>query len=1283
MLLVLMVCLVSSVWAEKEGDADVQEYTGESFGSRAFWTTHLLYQGPTTATLRDIVIGTKIKGASDDTIRLFTVQSATPRNVMLMTDTSTSSTTPMENRWIVDTLYQPGTGFYSAAIGDVDRDGDNDLIFGRTSSPYNMLWKYWTGTGWNTDDTLITTNGTSGYIYDISIGDADNDGNADDIIYTNRYAVMRAWWNGSSWDTLRLWDGNASTCYGVAIGDFDAAHAGNEIVAVTYGPTGSAEVMEIMWNSGTSSWDLYQILMAPVDFNMYAVEVGDFDASHPGAEIAIGCGGTTTDDYGSIVEVYGSGTSWSYRVLYTPPSYQYIYELDIGDCLDENAGSEIAFVTSTSPYEVRVIYGSGSTWYDQVIFSPGGTSYGIDIGNVDQYRMTNDEIAVTGNEGVYEAEQFWPVNELGIIAGAPLTYPFVIAEQESLWARVMNNGTATQNNFQVYLYIDGAAYDSVTVVTLAGGDSVDVDFGFVPGAQGGINFTIFHSLTPDEIVDNDTLGTLDPVAGFPDRFHDWVFETGTYKAEGFEYLSSFPPPGWVVINNDGGNYEWGWYTSSTNPELMNSGILFASCHYESYGTVNDDWLITDMITPSADYADSFGFYYRTYSASSPETLEVWVMNGQTVNDTVELIWGINIANQTYTQVKLSLDDYDNQGIYLAFRYVSDYEWYIDVDDVYWTSNADAAGPDITLIEMPEDTYDPGPYTVRAIITDPSGILTDSLYYIVDDVATAIPNTSVVGDTFTYEIPTQTAGTCIDYYVMATDMIPNVAYSSQERFWVLSPMAPTDLTASEQADSTILLEWLPPGEELSYYGAITYFWSGWVVNDMIATQFTPQHTPCKLEAFSINFYNIMDTVEVHVWDDDGAGNPGADLWVDTIIVSQLHPNPEVIDLSAQDITVSNDFHVGLLWLGADTPYPMSDDGASTTRSKWGDATGWYALGYDWVMSAVVSYVAPVPDVARAKNVTSRKLEFVENRQKYAAVKPDIALPNNILRHEIGRSVCVERSLLERILGISGFEVSRSEVQGGPYTPLDTVIQSNHIDNTVVTEHQYYYVVKAQYTAPESVSYYSNEATIAVDFTPPSYANTAYDSLVAGPWVVSTEITDWSSLAYDSLSYRTDGGAFMFVGNDSVSGNTYYYTIPDFPSYTLIEFYLFSQDDSWWQNTGRDPVSDYYAFTVTAIHEYKKQGLIPDHVFFNQNRPNPFAHLTQIEYGVPRSMQVNISVYNAAGQNISTLVDEAKAPGFYTVNWRAVDDFGRRLSEGVYFMRMTTDELTDTKKMIYIK
>jgi hypothetical protein len=1281
--LVLVVGLLSSMFADKVEKTDIEEWSGkplfsDHLGDRAIWMNHLIWEG--NATLREIAIGDKIKGVTDDTIRLFTVQSSSPRQALLFTDTSTSATTPMENRWRLDTLYQATAGYYSAEIGDVDRDGDNDLIFGRGASPYRLMWKYWTGTGWNTDDTVITYIPTTAYMYDMAIGDADNDGNADDIIFTARYVVMRAWWNGSSWDTLTLWEGNATTCYGVAIGDFDAAHTGNEIVAVTYGPTGSAQIQEIMWNSGTSSWDLDTILMAPADWNLYDVEVGEFDSDNAGDEIVVGNGGTITTTEGSIIEIYGSGGSWSYRVLYTPPSSQYIRELAIGDVLDEHTGNEIVAVTSSSPYEVRAIYGSGTTWDNQAIFSPGGTSYGVAVGDVDQYRVTNDEIAVTGSYDVYEAEQFWPTNDLAITTGAPLTYPFVISDPESIWARVMNFGTAAQNNFKVYFYLDGTAYDSVDITTLAAGDSVDVSFGFVPGTLGGINFTVFHSLTPDEIVGNDTLGTIDPIAGFPHRFHDWVFETGTYKAEGFEYLSSFPPPGWVVINNDGGNYQWNWYTSSTNPELMNSGIIFASCRYESSSLLNDDWLITDMITPVPDYADSFGFYYRTYSASSPETLEVWVMDGQTVNDTVELIWGINIANQTYTQVKLSLDGYDGQGIYLAFRYVSDYQWYIDVDDVYWTSNyaPDTVGPDITLIEMPGNTYDPGPYTVRALITDPSGVLTDSLFYIVDDVATAIAYTAVAGDTFTYDIPTQPAGTCVDYYVWAMDNGAYSAQSSQERFWVLSPMAPTDLSVMGQADSTVRLDWTPPGEELSYYGTISYFWSGWLTGEMIATQFSPQHGPCRLEAVSMMFYQVLDTFELHVWADDGAGNPGADLYVDTIVISQLYPDLEVIDLSAEDIVVSaGDFHVGVVWLGDDTPYIMSDDGALTSRSKYNTGSGWNPIGYDWVMSALVSYVGPTPLAAVARTEESRFVRI--DPKKASDGRP--TLPRRIVRHALIRAFISEESLLEQILGISNFEVERSETQGGPYTSVGTTGGSSLVDNTVVNETRYYYVVKANYTDPDTVSYYSNEVNIGVDFNPPSYANTTYDSLVAGPWVVSTEITDWIGLAYDSLAYRADGGAWTLVGNDSTAGDTYYYTIAYFPSYTLIEFYLFSQDTSWWQNAGLDPAAGYYSFTVTAVSENGQ--LIPDHVFMNQNRPNPFARFTRIEYGVPSGMHVNIAVYNTVGQLVKTLVDGTKAPGYYSISWRGTDNIGRKLAEGVYFMRMTTDELIDTKKVIYIK
>jgi hypothetical protein len=1555
MILVLMVCLVSSVWAGKEENAGPTEYTGEATGSRALWTDHLLWEG--NATLREIAIGTKIKGVTDDTIRLFTVQSASPRQALLFTDTSSSSTTPMENRWLLDTLYTADDGYYSAEIGDVDRDGDNDLIFGRSSSPYKLMWWYWTGTGWNTDDTVICEISGTAYMYDIAIGDADNDGNPDDVIFTAYQAVMRAWWNGSSWDTLTLWSGDASTCYGVAIGDFDASHTGNEIVTVTYGGT----VMGITWNSAMSTWDTATIYTPAAAWHLYDVEVGDFDSGHAGEEIAVANGGTIASTEGAIIEIYGSsGTGWSTRPLYTPSGSEYPRELAIGDCLDENAGDEIVYASSTSPYEARVVYGSGTTWDNQAIFTPGGTSYGVAVGDVDQYRADNDEIAVTGSYDVYEAEQLWFVNDLGVNWVRLDNPTSIINKQDTITVSIVNSGTAAQSGFNIgYSFKTNPATGTVLysgTLPPATIDSVKIPFTFnalgfdtlyvytmLPGDEYPLNDTVVRHIevyddstvtasgfnaedfppqewsstvlvgtygwqrytsmtspsgtvlegdavagynsysasagsmarlrthafnigpTPKKIMlrfymygdDGDPTNhdsiyveySLDdiiytPVAGFDrvDTVDAWrVFdvEIGDFAAnmdvyigllavskygyrmyidsvrayattstapntdagvisiapfeppvlvgdsldvtvtirnyglnaltstpiyytlggadtttetwtgnlligqtEDFTFSTEFVPPspgdqtlyvgtalpgdqdpandtmsmaltvcplahvppytkdfdeewsnstnppfcGWSIV--DGGtqsppvvdNNDWHRYYYSTH------GSELARIYYSPIET-QDDWLISPRFDCSAEgtYTLSYWHYYNDFTTSNPDSARVLLSTDE--GATWQLITMYQNADDSgYYSFDVSSLASGQSSVYIGFHYVAynEYWWYID--DFAFDYVPDTTGPAITLVEMPGNTYLAGPYIVSAEITDESGIAADSLYYIIDDVATAVGHTSVVGDTFTYEIPTQSAGTCIDYYVMAQDLLANTAQSVQERFWVLSPLAPTDLAATGQIDSTVLLEWLPPGEELSYYDAIAYYWSGWAIGDMIATQFTPQHAPCKLEAFSMTFYDstsYMDTVEVHVWDDDGAGNPGSDLWVDTIFVPEVYPNPVIFDVSAENITASGDFHVGLCWLGTDTPYPLSDAGALTSRSKSNGGAGWVAQGVDWVMSAVVSYVAPMPDVAGAKRVTASKSPIALNSKKQAVVKPHVEKSSRVVKHEIGLAESFEGSLLELILGISNFEVSRSEVQGGPYASIGTTYQSTYIDTTVTGEMYYYYVVQANYTAPETISYYSNEALVAVDLLGPAYANTTFDTLVGGPWVVSTDITDWTGIAYDSLGYRADSGAFAYVTSDSVSGDTYYYTIPSYPSYTLIEFYLFSQDASMWQNEGRDPATDYYMFTVTAVSESDMVGVIPDRVFLGQSQPNPFAHFTQIEYGVPRNMKVNISVYNAVGQRVSTLVDEIKAPGFHKVNWLAVDAVGRRLSEGVYFVRMTTDELIDNRKVIFIK
>ncbi len=88
--------------------------------------------------------------------------------------------------------------------------------------------------------------------------------------------------------------------------------------------------------------------------------------------------------------------------------------------------------------------------------------------------------------------------------------------------------------------------------------------------------------------------------------------------------------------------------------------------------------------------------------------------------------------------------------------------------------------------------------------------------------------------------------------------------------------------------------------------------------------------------------------------------------------------------------------------------------------------------------------------------------------------------------------------------------------------------------------------------------------------------------------------------------------------------------------------------------------------------------PSEFALSNNYPNPFNPTTNISYSVPQASEVNMIVFNTLGQQVATLVNEQKAPGSYTVTFEAGN-----LTSGVYFVRITAGDFTDTKKMLLLK
>ena len=89
-------------------------------------------------------------------------------------------------------------------------------------------------------------------------------------------------------------------------------------------------------------------------------------------------------------------------------------------------------------------------------------------------------------------------------------------------------------------------------------------------------------------------------------------------------------------------------------------------------------------------------------------------------------------------------------------------------------------------------------------------------------------------------------------------------------------------------------------------------------------------------------------------------------------------------------------------------------------------------------------------------------------------------------------------------------------------------------------------------------------------------------------------------------------------------------------------------------------------------------IPDDYKLFQNYPNPFNPLTTIGFQCSEFKEVSLKVYDILGREIAVLVNEPLAPGMYEVKFD-----GSRISSGMYFYRLHTNNYTETKKMSLLK
>jgi hypothetical protein len=218
-----------------------------------------------------------------------------------------------------------------------------------------------------------------------------------------------------------------------------------------------------------------------------------------------------------------------------------------------------------------------------------------------------------------------------------------------------------------------------------------------------------------------------------------------------------------------------------------------------------------------------------------------------------------------------------------------------------------------------------------------------------------------------------------------------------------------------------------------------------------------------------------------------------------------------------------------------------------------------------------------------------------------------------------------------------------------------------------------------------------------------------------WGNSSEYPDTTITVLDSVEFLGDGFSYTESPYDLfvVSGNLYTHTggveeyIPSLGQ-DVVGIAAYANENTYYavMNEGihslwgpANPPSEmtqlgkhlfynviagHFSQVVTGVKTHAG-GNLPKQFSLSQNYPNPFNPATKIQYSLPSSANVTLSVYNILGQRVATLVDGIQTAGLKSAIWNA-----NEFASGVYFYKLEAisagapaKTFTDVKKLVLLK
>ena len=114
-----------------------------------------------------------------------------------------------------------------------------------------------------------------------------------------------------------------------------------------------------------------------------------------------------------------------------------------------------------------------------------------------------------------------------------------------------------------------------------------------------------------------------------------------------------------------------------------------------------------------------------------------------------------------------------------------------------------------------------------------------------------------------------------------------------------------------------------------------------------------------------------------------------------------------------------------------------------------------------------------------------------------------------------------------------------------------------------------------------------------------------------------------------------------------------------------------------------ISGRQGYSAIKFGEQEEPENIISRPILNGNYPNPFNPTTTISFSLPTEQDIELAIFNIKGQKVKTLYSGTADIGEHNIVWEGKDINDKRVSSGLYFYKLKTNNKEITRKMIMLK